>query len=95
MKASLQFKEYHVIESVYKFNPFFENEDIIETPNLFFNVNVAPDKCEAVIKLGIELGDYNCKKSSLYIKAEIMGLFVIQGASELTEDEIMSFYKTK
>jgi preprotein translocase subunit SecB len=94
MKASLQFKEYHVIESIYKYNPFFKDEDKIGTPNLFFKIDVTPGKHEAIIKLGIELGDYDCKKSSLYIKAEILGLFVIQEGSELNEKEIMSFYRT-
>lgn len=95
MKAVLQFKDYHVLEAVYKSNPFFSQEDEDITPRFFFNLDIKKDTLNrAVITLGIELGDCSLKKTSYYAKAKIMGYFeIIIKDKELAEQKIINYYK--
>lgn len=93
MRAALQFKDYHVLETIYKFNPFFSGEDKLEEPKLLFKLDVKPDSLdEAVIVLGIELGDDKLESTPFYIKARIAGVFEIESEG-LSEKQIISFYK--
>lgn len=93
MKATLQFKDYHVLETIYRFDPFFSSEAEFEDPNLFFRLDVKPETInEAAIALGIELGDREIKKTPYYVKATILGLFEIESEG-LEEKQVLSLYK--
>ena len=93
MRAALQFKNYHVLETIYKLNPFFAGESKFEDPQLFFKLDVNPDTVkQAAIILGIELGDESLETTPYYVKARILGLFDIESEG-LTKKQILSLYK--
>lgn len=97
MSAVLQFRDYHVIESHYKFNPFpretEENTSI--TPKIFYKLETNPNSIEdAIIFLGIELGDPLLNNPNFYVKVRIAGRFEIhQKPEQMTEKEILDLYK--
>lgn len=96
MKAVLQFKDYHVVESVYKFEPFPEcNEGDLSPPRLLFKLSIDQDNIKkAIIDLGIEFGDINITNIPIYVKARITGVFVIEELeNNISEDEIIALYK--
>lgn len=101
MSAILQFRNYHVIESHYKFNPYTrenENEDEADNrilPKIFYKLETNPNSIEeAIIYLGIELGDPTVNSPNFYVKVRIAGFFeIVQNTREMTEEEILGFYK--
>lgn len=98
MSAILQFRDYHVIESHYKFNPFpKENEDetISIKPRIFYKLETNPNSIEeAIIYLGIELGDPSVNNPNFYVKVRIAGFFEIhRNSEEMTEEDTLGFYK--
>lgn len=93
MRAALQFKNYHVLETVYKFNPFFSGEEKFEEPKLLFKLDVEPDTLkQAIIGLGVEIGEKSLKHTPYYLTAKIMGIFEIENEG-LSEKQILSYYK--
>lgn len=98
MSAILQFKDYHVVETHYKFKPFLNDEDsgiFKTTPRILYKLNVNPENIgEAVLFLGIELGDASLKTSEFYVKAIISGLFEIPQKPEgVSDEEVIDFYR--
>lgn len=98
MTAVLQFRDYHVLESHYKFNPFPKetvSENINLTPRIFYKLETNPTTIEeSIIYLGIELGDASLKDPNFYVKVRIAGFFEIhQRPEEMTEEDILLFYK--
>lgn len=98
MSAVLQFRNYHVLESHYKFNPFQvekEEENTNITPKIFYKLETSPDSIEkAIIYLGIELGDPSITNPNFYVRVRIAGTFEVhQSNEEMTEAEILGFYK--
>ena len=60
MKAVLQFKDYHVVETIYKFNPYFEEDNVEDDnvdikPNFAFKLSVNNDNNKAIVGLGLSL----------------------------------------
>ncbi len=95
MKASLQFKDYHVVETIYKLDPFFEENKGDIKPKLLFKLSVNNDNIkEAIVGLGIEFGDVETKDAPMYVKARVLGKFVIEEMDkDLSEEQIITFYK--
>lgn len=98
MTAVLQFRDYHVLESHYKFNPYQtekDEENYKIKPKIFYKLETNPDRIEeAIVYLGIELGDSSLKDLNFYTKVRISGYFEIHQASEnMTEEDILGFYK--
>lgn len=98
MSAVLQFREYHVIESHYKFNPY--STEKVEgsyqiTPEIFYNLEINPQSIDdAIIHLGIEIGDRSLEGSSFYVNAKIAGHFEMhQRAEDMKEEDILAYYK--
>ncbi|MEC1718771.1 protein-export chaperone SecB [Schinkia azotoformans] len=96
MKAVLQFRDYHVLETTYKNNPYktVEEEKPLH-PNIFFKLDVNPENIsQAIVGLGIELGDSNLKETSFYVKVRISGLFeILSEIDVVNENQIINFYK--
>jgi preprotein translocase subunit SecB len=100
MSAALQFKDYHVIESHYKYHPFQvesigdENYSDV-SPKIYYNLETNPESIEqAIIFLGIELGDSSFSSTNFYAKVRIAGVFEIhERPEEMTEEQILGFYK--
>lgn len=98
MTAVLQFRDYHVIESHYKFNPF-PPEELLEdnniSPKIFYNLETNPNSIdEAAVFLGIEIGDPNFQATTFYVKVRIVGLFVMHERPEdMSEEDVIGFYK--
>ncbi|HEY2419860.1 MAG TPA: protein-export chaperone SecB [Neobacillus sp.] len=98
MNAVLQFKDFHVIESHYRFNPYptESNGDTYKTtPRIFYKLETNSRNIEeSIIYLGIELGDSSLKSPNFYVKVRIAGFFEIhQRPKEMTEEDILGFYK--
>ena len=105
MKAVLQFKDYHVVETIYKFDPYFEEDNVEEDnveedkvdikPRILFKLSVNNDNNkEAIVGLGIEFGDIEMKNAPIYVKARVLGEFVInEMEQDLSEEQIIAFYK--
>lgn len=94
MEASLQLKNYHVIETIYKNDPFFGDTDYEVSPRFMLNIDVDPNSIErAIVGLGIELGDEKLEKVPHYIKARIIGMFEFVSSETVPEEQIMQFYK--
>lgn len=96
MKAVLQFKDFHVLETIYKNNPFITVEDDINLqPNIFYKLDVNPENIrQAIVRLGIELGDSKLKEINFYVKVIIAGLFdIVSDIKNLNEEQILHFYR--
>ncbi|WP_329765438.1 protein-export chaperone SecB [Bacillus nitratireducens] len=95
MNAVLQFRDYHVLESQYKSNPFSEYEEENTHPNISYKVDTNPSNInQAVVRVGIELGDKKLKETSFYVKAKVAGVFEIADVeTEMSDDQVISFYK--
>lgn len=96
MNAVLQFRDYHVLEAVYKNNPYKKIEDEKpQHPNIFFKLDVNPnDIQQSIVGLGIEIGDKELEESTFYLKARVAGLFEILNETEgISEKQIINFYK--
>ncbi|MGO1134202.1 protein-export chaperone SecB [Bacillus subtilis] len=95
MRSILQFTDYHVTEINYKFDPFEDIEEVALKPAFTFGLDFADDeKNNALITLGIEIGDPDFEGNYFYVKCEIKGEFTIHSDDEeLTEAEKIDFYK--
>src|SRR5690242_5025445 len=96
MNAILQFRDYHVLETTYKNNPYQTiEENAPQHPNIFFKLDVNPDNIhQAIVGLGIELGDNNLNETNFYLKVRISGLFeILAEIDEISEEQIFNFYK--
>ncbi|EIJ82284.1 hypothetical protein PB1_05120 [Bacillus methanolicus PB1] len=95
MEGVLQFKDYHVLETHYMFNPFLDEEEERLSPRFEYSLDFPEEENKklAFIKLGITIGDENLIKNSFFVSATILGVFSIKSKEELDEEEIHSFYK--
>ncbi|WP_404427267.1 protein-export chaperone SecB [Ureibacillus chungkukjangi] len=96
MSAVLQFRDYHILESHYKFNPYFQefDEEVKLTPQISYKLETNPQTFEeAIIYLGIEIGDEDLRDFNFYAKAKVSGFFLMHPNEEMSEEEILSFYK--
>lgn len=97
MNAVLQFRDYHVIESHYKFNPYLQEneEDYNISPKIFYKLETNPHRIEeSIVYLGIELGDQSLRNPNFYAKVRIAGFFEVHQRSEdMTDEDILGFYK--
>lgn len=96
MNAVLQFRDYHVLETTYKNNPYKKiEEEKPQHPNIFFKLEVNPDtNQQAIVGLGIELGDSDLEETNYYLKARISGFFeILIKTEDVSEQEVINFYK--
>ncbi|MDR9793735.1 protein-export chaperone SecB [Aeribacillus composti] len=93
MNAVLQFKEYHVLETIYKNNPFIEIENEKVRPEFEFSVEYGNEKkTEAFITLSVLLGDEFLENHTFFVKAKIMGYFEINSDAEISDEMIHNLY---
>ncbi|WP_425622473.1 protein-export chaperone SecB [Brevibacillus borstelensis] len=80
-QAALQFKDYYVIETQYKTDPFLPkipDEKIV--PSFSYDISPCDEQSDsAYIELGIEIGDSELMHSSYYVYARILGYFSLTG----------------
>ncbi|MCG5026961.1 hypothetical protein FOI68_17115 [Brevibacillus sp. LEMMJ03] len=90
-QAVFQLRDYHVIETVYKFDPFFNDDDSEKlTPKFSFaSRRNLDDPTLIAVELGITIGDEELDTTSLFVSAKILGIFQIVG--ELEEKEVIKF----
>lgn len=84
MKSILSFDHYDVLETVYKFNPFEDEDDLELIPN--FNLVIKYQnqlKKEAALIFSVEIGDEKLEETPFYINAVIIGIFSL----EINKDE--------
>jgi preprotein translocase subunit SecB len=94
MKAVMQFKDYHVLETFYKSNPNFDGEETKLSPNIHYDLRFQNDSLQsAEIDLSVSLGDENLEKNSFFVKAKIRGHFIIQGDILKEPEKVIRFYK--
>lgn len=96
MSAVLQFRDYHVLESHYKFNPYMADDSVENkvSPKISYKLETNPQVLEeAIIYLGIEIGDEKLEEFNFYAKAKISGFFLMHPDEEMEEEDILSFYK--
>lgn len=82
MKAVFQFIDYNVLEIQYKLNPRFEEEEASLSPNFSFDLEFIEDEDEALVYLGLELGDTEFKKNSFYLNVKVAGDFIFRSEDE-------------
>jgi preprotein translocase subunit SecB len=94
MKAVLQFLQYHVVESCYKYNPFFQGAPVQDAQySISYRLDInEQDRNAAMISLGVELGDESLTTKPVYVKANIIGLFHIE-SDELSDEQKEVFFK--
>ncbi|GLJ01110.1 MULTISPECIES: protein-export chaperone SecB [Bacillus] len=86
MKAILQFVDYKVLNTVYKHNPALDDKEFEEL-NPEFEVTLRLTKKDhAFIKLSIEFGDKKVQETSLYVYAQIAGLFEFESEEEISNE---------
>ncbi|ARC63911.1 protein-export chaperone SecB [Bacillus licheniformis] len=83
MKAVMQFIDYKVLETRFKLNPAIESEEDLE-PTFGFQFKEFEEN-KALIKVSIELGDIEVSETSMYVFAEIAGIFQIESEEEIDE----------
>ena len=94
MRSSLQFKEFHVVETIYRYNPFLSVDDDTLNPSFDFELEYNNDsKTEAWITLITEMGDINLKKNSTYVRAAVLGQFEIEADEQMSTDEKIGLYR--
>lgn len=98
MQAVLQFKEYHVVESIYLFDPFFQEEESKKdkeiSPVFHYSIELNPKtNRDAWITLSVIMGDETLEGEDFFVRVRIMGRFIIRSEEEIDEDQIMRFYK--
>ncbi|MDR4970573.1 MULTISPECIES: protein-export chaperone SecB [Bacillus cereus group] len=96
MNAILQFKNYHVIETFYKYNPVFDVEEgeANLSPEIEFNLDlVHNDIHKALLTLTIALGDENLESNSFFVKAKVLGEFHFKTKEDIEAEKALRFYK--
>jgi len=94
MKSILSFKQYDVIETIYKYDPSNKLESENVSPELSLKIQYQDQEREtAVLLFSIELGDPQLKDNSFYIKVVISGMFSIRADGELSKEDIDHMYK--
>lgn len=80
-KAVLQFKDYYVVETQYKTDPFYpkiHGEKIV--PRFSYDISPCDEQEDsAYIELGIEIGDPGLVHSAYFVYARILGYFSLTG----------------
>ena len=92
MEAVLQFKEYHVINTIYRYNPF-ANSDTNELSPIFEFLLEIGEENNAWVTLGIELEDPEVKETNFYAYASIIGLFEIKSDEQISEETKDHFFR--
>ena len=91
MLAKLQFRDYHVINISYKFNPYNPEEESL-SPDFSYKIQKnEEDSKEAVVYLTFNIGDEMLRDSSIYVSVTIAGEFVVFGEED--EEQIDMLYK--
>lgn len=94
MKAVLQFIDYHVTNIEYLYDPSFIEDEADLKPDFSFELEFADEnKEQANLQLGIELGDRNLEKNSIYVNCKVKGEFIIEAANELDEGDKIDYYR--
>src|SRR5699024_7595902 len=94
MKSILSFNHYDVLETVYKFNPFADDENYELTPR--FDVKIKyKDESKTVtgIIFTIEIGSSELIENPLYVKASVLGMFEIETDEDVSDKLINDLYK--
>ncbi|PFC81040.1 hypothetical protein CN272_27990 [Bacillus anthracis] len=92
MLAQLQFRDYHVINISYKFNPYNPEEEESLSPDFSYKIQKnEEDSKEAVVYLTFNIGDEMLRDSSIYVSVTIAGEFVVFGEED--EEQIDMLYK--
>lgn len=82
MKAVFQFSDYNVLEIQYKLNPRFEEEEASLSPGFSFDLEFVEGEDEALVYLGLELGDAELEGNSFYLNVKIAGEFIFRSEDE-------------
>lgn len=94
MKSILSFNHYDVLETVYKFNPFADDENYELTPRFDIKVKYEDEsKVVAGIVFTIEIGNPDLVENPLYVKASVLGMFEIESDEDVTDEMIDNLYK--
>lgn len=94
MNSILSFKQYDVIETIYRFNPALDLESEDVTPKLSLKINFNDEKKQsAILMFTIEMGDKELKNNSFYVKAMIAGFFSLEIDEFETETETEAIIK--
>ncbi|MEH6888453.1 protein-export chaperone SecB [Bacillus sp. JJ864] len=91
MLAKLQFKDYHVMNMSYKFNPYNAEEENL-SPDFSYNIQKnSEDPKQAIVSLTFHIGDETLEDSSIYVSVTIAGEFEV--FDEDDEEQIDMLYK--
>ncbi|KIL23302.1 hypothetical protein B4134_0612 [Bacillus safensis] len=82
MKAIFQFSDYNVLEIQYKLNPVFEEDEASLSPGFSFDLEFSEEEDEALVYLGLELGDADLQVNSFYLNVKIAGNFIFRSEDE-------------
>ncbi|PRO64556.1 protein-export chaperone SecB [Alkalicoccus urumqiensis] len=95
MKSKLQFNDYQVLETYYKYDPDNQLEEETVSPD--FNLKIQylnNEKTEAFLNLGVRLGDKNLDQNSFYMEAQVLGRFlVVSGDEDLPEGFVENMFR--
>lgn len=92
MKAVLQFLDYHVLESCYRYNPFSDEDSFELSPEFDYAIKLDKDNpSDALVELGITIGDEHITELPLYVRGRIVGRFELKTDSTLSKDDISNF----
>lgn len=92
MLAQLQFRDYHVMDISYKFNPYNSEDEENLSPDFSYSIQKDEDNPkEAVVYLTFNIGDKFLQDSSIYVSVTIAGEFVV--FEEEDEEQIDMLYK--
>jgi len=94
MKSILSFNHYDVLETVYKFNPFADDENYELTPRFDVKIKYKDEsKTVAGIIFTIEIGSPELIENPLYVKASVLGMFEIETDEDVSDKLINDLYK--
>lgn len=79
LKSVLSFEHFDVLETIYKCNPFKEDENKELSPIFKLDIKYNDSKkSEAALILSIELGDNELNEFVFYLRAVIVGVFSLE-----------------
>lgn len=94
MNAVLQFIDYHVVEAIFRMDPFANNKNGSLPTKFEYTVDFNPEtKLDAWISIAVTMGDEILEDYPIFLRAKIMGRFEIRSDDKLEDAQIMSLYK--